>query len=141
MRVRTAFAGTRLGARLTVIGCGHLGATHAACMAEIGHEVLGVDIDEDKVALLNEGRAWFAEPGLDEMLTRLATTLEVQMATVYLFSDDGREFVSPASVGVGGTVTKGHRLAVDRGVAGRIVDDRARNGAAPLPAEHVGDGA
>lgn len=56
--------------RLTVIGCGHLGATHAACMAEIGHEVLGVDIDEDKVALLNEGRAWFAEPGLDEMLTR-----------------------------------------------------------------------
>ncbi|HEX6447867.1 MAG TPA: UDP-glucose/GDP-mannose dehydrogenase family protein [Trebonia sp.] len=56
--------------RLTVIGCGHLGATHAACMAEIGHEVLGVDIDEYKVALLNEGRAWFAEPGLDEMLTR-----------------------------------------------------------------------
>ena len=56
--------------RLTVIGCGHLGATHAACMAEIGHEVLGVDIDEDKIALLNEGRAWFAEPGLDEMLTR-----------------------------------------------------------------------
>ncbi|MBO0804436.1 MAG: UDP-glucose/GDP-mannose dehydrogenase family protein [Nocardiopsaceae bacterium] len=56
--------------RLTVIGCGHLGATHAACMAEIGHEVLGVDTDPDKVALLNEGRAWFAEPGLDEMLTR-----------------------------------------------------------------------
>jgi UDPglucose 6-dehydrogenase len=56
--------------RLTVIGCGHLGATHAACMAEIGHEVLGVDIDEDKVELLNTGRAWFLEPGLDEMLAR-----------------------------------------------------------------------
>jgi UDPglucose 6-dehydrogenase len=56
--------------RLTVIGCGHLGATHAACMAEIGHEVLGVDIDEDKVGLLNTGRAWFFEPGLDEMLAR-----------------------------------------------------------------------
>jgi UDPglucose 6-dehydrogenase len=39
-------------------------------MAEMGHEVLGVDIDEDKIALLNSGRAWFAEPGLDEMLTR-----------------------------------------------------------------------
>lgn len=56
--------------RLTVIGCGHLGATHAACMAEVGHEVLGVDIDADKIALLNSGRAWFAEPGLDKMLTR-----------------------------------------------------------------------
>ena len=56
--------------RLTVIGCGHLGATHAACMAEIGHDVLGVDIDADKVDLLNTGRAWFLEPGLDEMLAR-----------------------------------------------------------------------
>lgn len=56
--------------RLTVIGCGHLGATHAARMAEIGHDVLGVDIDRDKVALLNTGRAWFSEPGLDELLAR-----------------------------------------------------------------------
>ena len=56
--------------RLTVIGCGHLGATHAACMAELGHDVLGVDIDQDKVELLNTGRAWFSEPGLDEMLAR-----------------------------------------------------------------------
>jgi UDPglucose 6-dehydrogenase len=56
--------------RMTVIGCGHLGATHAASMAEIGHEVIGVDIDPDKVATLNSGRAWFHEPGLDEMLAR-----------------------------------------------------------------------
>ncbi|MCL2582764.1 MAG: UDP-glucose/GDP-mannose dehydrogenase family protein [Streptosporangiales bacterium] len=39
-------------------------------MAEVGHDVLGVDIDPDKIALLNSGRAWFAEPGLDEMLSR-----------------------------------------------------------------------
>jgi len=56
--------------RLTVIGCGHLGATHAACMAELGHEVLGIDVDADKVALLNAGRAWFQEPDLDELLAR-----------------------------------------------------------------------
>jgi UDPglucose 6-dehydrogenase len=54
--------------KMTVIGCGHLGATHAACMAEIGHEVVGVDIDEGKVALLNSGRGWFHEPDLDPML-------------------------------------------------------------------------
>ncbi len=56
--------------RLSVVGCGHLGAVHAACMAEIGHDVLGVDIDEGKIALLNSGKAWFYEPGLDEMLVR-----------------------------------------------------------------------
>ena len=56
--------------RLTVIGCGHLGATQAACLAEIGHEVLGVDIDEQRVAILASGRAWFHEPGLDDLLTR-----------------------------------------------------------------------
>jgi UDPglucose 6-dehydrogenase len=56
--------------KLSVIGCGHLGAVHAACMAEIGHNVLGVDLDEDKAALLNTGKAWFHEPGLDEILSR-----------------------------------------------------------------------
>jgi UDPglucose 6-dehydrogenase len=54
--------------KMTVIGCGHLGAAHAACMASIGHDVLGVDINEDKVTLLNSGKAWFHEPGLDELL-------------------------------------------------------------------------
>ena len=54
--------------RMSVIGCGHLGATHAACMASVGHEVIGVDIDEDKVSLLNSGKGWFHEPGLDPML-------------------------------------------------------------------------
>ena len=48
--------------RMSVIGCGHLGATHAACMASRGDEVIGVDIDEDKVSLLNSGKGWFHEP-------------------------------------------------------------------------------
>ena len=56
--------------RLSVIGCGHLGAVHAACMADIGHDVLGVDLDEGKITLLKSGKAWFHEPGLDEMLSR-----------------------------------------------------------------------
>lgn len=54
--------------KMSVIGCGHLGATHAACMASVGHEVLGLDIDDDKVALLNRGKGWFHEPDLDPML-------------------------------------------------------------------------
>ena len=69
--------------RLTVIGCGHLGATHAACMAEIGHDVLGVDIDVDKVDLLNTGRAWFLEPGLDEMLARHTRSGRLRFTTSF----------------------------------------------------------
>lgn len=56
--------------RLVVIGTGYLGATHAACMAELGFEVVGVDIDPTKVEVLNSGRVPFYEPGLDEVLER-----------------------------------------------------------------------
>ncbi|ERS51206.1 MULTISPECIES: UDP-glucose dehydrogenase family protein [Corynebacterium] len=56
--------------RMTVIGTGYLGATHAACMAELGHEVLGVDVDEDKISVLQSGKVPFFEPGLPEVLER-----------------------------------------------------------------------
>ena len=56
--------------KITVIGCGYLGATHAACMAELGHEVLGVEIDAAKRELLTAGRVPFFEPGLPELLEK-----------------------------------------------------------------------
>ncbi|MEU5089502.1 UDP-glucose/GDP-mannose dehydrogenase family protein [Streptomyces sp. NPDC021356] len=56
--------------RLTVIGTGYLGATHAACMAELGHEVVGVDVDADKVAALEAGRVPFHEPRLAGLVAR-----------------------------------------------------------------------
>lgn len=54
--------------RLTVIGTGYLGATHAICMAILGFEVLGVDVDASKVRALAEGRVPFFEPGLAQKL-------------------------------------------------------------------------
>jgi len=57
-----------MGRRIAVFGTGYLGATHAACMAEIGHDVLGVDVDAGKLAKLGAGEAPFYEPGLDEVL-------------------------------------------------------------------------
>ena len=54
--------------RITVIGTGYLGATHAAAMAESGYDVLGVDVDADKVAALARGEVPFYEPGLSELL-------------------------------------------------------------------------
>jgi UDPglucose 6-dehydrogenase len=56
---------------ITVIGTGYLGAVHAACMAEIGHDVLGVDNDAEKTRLLAQGIVPFFEPGLAEMLSRM----------------------------------------------------------------------
>ncbi|MHB1211084.1 MAG: UDP-glucose dehydrogenase family protein [Candidatus Nanopelagicales bacterium] len=56
--------------RLSVVGTGYLGATHAACMAELGYEVLGLDIDAAKVDLLRSGMVPFYEPGLDAVLQR-----------------------------------------------------------------------
>ena len=56
--------------RITVIGTGYLGAVHAACMAESGHEVLGVDVDPAKLESLSQGRPPFFEPGLPELLRR-----------------------------------------------------------------------
>jgi UDPglucose 6-dehydrogenase len=55
--------------RISVIGCGYLGAVHAAAMASIGHEVVGIDVDARKVEALSQGKAPFFEPGLPEILT------------------------------------------------------------------------
>ena len=54
--------------RISVIGCGYLGAVHAAAMAHLGHDVVGIDVDEAKIAALSAGRAPFFEPGLPEVL-------------------------------------------------------------------------
>ena len=50
--------------KLTVIGCGYLGAVHAAAMAHLGHHVLGIDTRPEQVEALAQGRAPFYEPGL-----------------------------------------------------------------------------
>jgi UDPglucose 6-dehydrogenase len=60
--------------RISVIGCGYLGAVHAASMAELGHEVVGVDVDAAKVAALSQARTPFFEPGFEELLRRTLAT-------------------------------------------------------------------
>src|ERR671916_79523 len=67
--------------RITVIGTGYLGAVHAACMAGIGHEVLGVDAEPDKIAALAAGRAPFFEPGLPELLARETASGRLRFTT------------------------------------------------------------
>ena len=60
--------------RITVVGCGYLGAVHAAALASMGHEVVGIDVDADKLDALSQGRAPFYEPGLPELLDEVLPT-------------------------------------------------------------------
>ncbi|WP_109210451.1 MULTISPECIES: UDP-glucose/GDP-mannose dehydrogenase family protein [Microbacterium] len=73
--------------RLSVIGCGYLGAVHAAAMASIGHDVVGIDVDPRKIESLSRGEAPFYEPELQELLAagiesgRLRFTTDVAAAS------------------------------------------------------------
>ena len=94
--------------RMTVIGTGYLGATHAACMAELGHEVLGVDVDESKIDALQDGRVPFYEPGLPEVLERNIEAGRLGFSTSY---DDAAEFANVHFLGVGTPQTHGSYAA------------------------------
>lgn len=67
--------------RISVIGCGYLGAVHAACMAKLGHVVVGIDVDERKIVQLSASRAPFYEPGLDELLREVQETGRLSFTT------------------------------------------------------------
>ncbi|GAA1435072.1 UDP-glucose/GDP-mannose dehydrogenase family protein [Microlunatus lacustris] len=54
--------------KISVIGCGYLGAVHAASMAQLGHDVVGVDVDAGKIEALAAGSAPIFEPGLEDLL-------------------------------------------------------------------------
>ncbi|WP_431812891.1 UDP-glucose dehydrogenase family protein [Kocuria sp. cx-455] len=69
--------------KLTVIGTGYLGATHAVSMAELGHEVIGLDVDQAKIDALSSGEVPFHEPGLPELLTQHIGTGKLRFTTSY----------------------------------------------------------
>ena len=75
--------------KITVIGTGYLGATHAVCMAIIGFDVLGVDVDESKIELLRSGRVPFYEPGLPEKLEEALASGRLRFTTSF---DEAAEF-------------------------------------------------
>jgi UDPglucose 6-dehydrogenase len=69
--------------RLTILGLGYLGATHAACMAELGHEVLGVEVDSEKLAKLVGGELPFYEPGLAALLREHVDSGQLRLTHSY----------------------------------------------------------
>ncbi|TFC83000.1 UDP-glucose/GDP-mannose dehydrogenase family protein [Cryobacterium cheniae] len=67
--------------KISVIGCGYLGAVHASAMAELGHDVVGIDIDAHKIEQLAAGKPPFYEPGLPEILTSARASGRLRFST------------------------------------------------------------
>lgn len=74
--------------RISVIGCGYLGAVHAAAMAKLGHDVVGVDRDARKIDKLSRGVVPFFEPGLPELLVEGLQSGRLRLSTGFADAAD-----------------------------------------------------
>lgn len=107
--------------RLSVIGTGYLGATHAACMASLGHQVLGMDIDPEKVARLNAGELPFYEPALEPLLTQELAAGRLRFTTSL---EEVAEFAAVHFLCVG-TPQRADGLGADLRFVETVVDELA----------------
>ncbi len=67
--------------KISIFGLGYVGSVSAARFAEIGYEVIGVDVNEEKVAMINAGRSPIVEPGLDELLKQVTSSGRLRATT------------------------------------------------------------
>ncbi|MEZ0342872.1 UDP-glucose/GDP-mannose dehydrogenase family protein [Mycobacterium sp. pV006] len=107
--------------RIAVFGTGYLGATHAACLAELGHEVVGVDVDEGKLAKLAAGELPFFEPGLPEVLRSNIDAGRLRFTTSY---EEAAEFADVHFLAVG-TPQRHGELAADMRYVDSVVESLA----------------
>lgn len=107
--------------RITVLGTGYLGATHAACMAELGYEVLGMDVDAEKVAALASGRIPFYEPELEALLSKHLRSGRLRFTTSY---DEVADFGDVHFICVGTPQKKGE-YAADMSYVDAVIDGLA----------------
>jgi UDPglucose 6-dehydrogenase len=117
--------------KVSIVGSGYVGTTVAGCFADLGHEVVAIDVDEDVVATVNDGRAPIHEPGLDELIaeyggdrlratTDYAAVRDTEVTVLALptpSNDDGsidRSIVTQGAESVGGALaeTDGDHLVV-----------------------------
>ncbi|WLP92125.1 UDP-glucose/GDP-mannose dehydrogenase family protein [Gordonia sp. NB41Y] len=94
--------------RMVVLGLGYLGATHAACMAELGHEVLGVEVIPEKRDSLARGEVPFYEPGLPELLKKHIDSGQLQVSGSYA---EAADFADVFFIAVGTPQKKGEYSA------------------------------
>ncbi|RCV54308.1 UDP-glucose 6-dehydrogenase [Marinitenerispora sediminis] len=107
--------------KLSVLGTGYLGATHAACMAELGFDVLGLDVDRAKIDTLSAGRVPFYEPGLEEVLVRNLAAGRLRFTSDYA---EAAEFADVHFICVG-TPQRADSNAADLSYVDAVVDSLA----------------
>ncbi len=78
---------------IAVVGTGYVGLTTAACLADLGHSVVALDIDEAKIAVLNQGKPTIYEPGLDDVMSRGLAAGRLHFTTQYSDAIPEAEFV------------------------------------------------
>jgi UDPglucose 6-dehydrogenase len=78
--------------RVAVIGAGYVGLTTAACLADLGNNVVVVDVDERKIAELQHNRVPFYEPGINELVERNARARRLSFTTSYVDAIPGAEY-------------------------------------------------
>src|SRR5919201_6096856 len=110
--------------RVTVSGAGHVGLVTAVCLARIGHEVVADDDDRAKLELLRQGKAWFYEPQLQDLMN------EALAAGRLTFTSDKAEAVRHGEVIF---ICVGTPSRDDGSPNLRLVEAVARAGAPHLP--------
>lgn len=110
-----------MGCRIAVFGTGYLGATHAACMAQLGHDVVGVDIDAGKLAKLAAGEVPFYEPGLDEVVRNVVQVGRLRFTASY---EEAAEFADAHFIAVS-TPQKQGEFAADLTFVDSVINDLA----------------
>jgi GDP-mannose 6-dehydrogenase len=113
--------------KISVFGLGYVGGTSVACLAELGHEVVGVDVNADKVAMVNEGQTPVFEPGVSELLNK-----HREKGTVWATMDHAKAVAeTEASLVCVGTPSTVHGAIDDRhliNVVTQIGEARKRTG-------------
>lgn len=111
--------------RVGVVGCGHVGLVTAACLALTGHAVVGVDVDEARVAGLRRGRLPFFEPVLPAVFEGVRQRLAFTTSYPELAGCDACIVAVPSPAGGGGAVDLRHLKQACAGIAGAL-DRRSR---------------
>ncbi len=117
--------------RVAVVGCGHVGTVTAVSLAELGHQVAGVDVDPNLVASLNGRSVPFVEPGLSELLTRNLEAGRLAFTTSYDEATREAEFVF-LCVNTPATITGAADLRYVRKAVAQIAEVLSRTGHRPL---------
>ncbi|WP_084844635.1 UDP-glucose dehydrogenase family protein [Prescottella equi] len=112
---------------IAVFGTGYLGATHAACMAELGHNVIGVDVDRAKLDKLQAGEVPFYEPRLEEILRKNVENGRLRFTDSYA---EAADFAEVHFIGVG-TPQKSGEFAADLRYVDAVIETLAPLLAAP----------